>query len=179
MITLVTVKFTALLCMLGIAVFTDLRSRRIPNWLTVTGAFAGLVLASVEVGGFPGAALVAVSLALALTFPLFALGGLGAGDAKLLAAVAAFVGPAGLLSVVLYGGVAGGVLAIVSTIRRGVILPVLLGTQNLILYMLTLGRRGERTVIDAPGAHTVPYGVAIAAGAIVGWFFPIQLAGGL
>ena len=176
--SLVTVKFAALLCLVGVAVFTDLRERRIPNWLTVTGVLVGLGFASVEVDGFPTAALIGVVLALAVTFPLFALGGLGAGDAKLLAAVAAFVGPAGLLSVALYGGVAGGVLAVISTVRRGVILPVLHGTQNLIVDLVTFGRRGERTVLDAPGAHTVPYGVAIAAGAIVGWFFPILLGGG-
>ena len=176
---MVTFKLAALLGLLGVAVFTDLRARRIPNWLTVTGVLGGLTFASLEVGGFPGAAVVGVLLALAVAFPLFAMGGLGAGDAKLLAAVAAFVGPAGLLSVALYGGVAGGVLAIVSTIRRGVILPVLLGTQNLIVYVLTLGRHGERSVLDAPGAHTVPYGVAIAAGAVVGWFFPLQLGGAL
>lgn len=176
MVSLVTVKLVALLCVLGVAVFTDLSTRRIPNWLTGTGTLAGIAFASLEVGGFPSAALLGVLLALALTFPLFALGGLGAGDAKLLAAVGAFFGPAGLLSVVLYGGLAGGVLAVLSTIRRGVILPMLLATQNLMVYLITLGRRGERSVLE-PGAHSVPYGVAIAAGAIAGWFFPIQLGG--
>jgi prepilin peptidase CpaA len=177
MSNLVTVKFAVLLCLVGVAVCTDLRARRIPNWLTVTGVLAGLALACLEVGGFPSAAVLGVLLALAATFPLFALGALGAGDAKLLAAVAAFVGPAGLLSVILYGGVAGGGLAVVSTVRRGVILPVLFGIQSLIIYLLTLGRFGERSAIHMPGAHTVPYGVAIAAGAIAGWFFPIQLGG--
>jgi hypothetical protein len=69
------------------------------------------------------------------------------------------------------------VLAVLSTIRRGVILPVLLATQNLLLFWVTLGRRGERSALGAPGAHSVPYGVAIAAGAVVGWFFPIELGG--
>ena len=50
---MVTVKLAALLGLLGVAVFTDLRARRIPNWLTVTGVLGGLTFASLEVGGFP------------------------------------------------------------------------------------------------------------------------------
>lgn len=175
--TLSTLKLLALTTLLVTAVVTDVRSRRIPNWLTVSGAVAGLGLAAVEMGSFPSTSLFGIMVALALAVPLFALGGIGAGDAKLLAAVGAFTGPGGLLPVVLYGGVAGGVLGFLMALRRGVILPVLAGTRDLMLYLVTFGRHGERRSLDMPGAHTVPYGVAIAAGALAAWFFPISLGG--
>ena len=174
-----SINLLALLALVGIAVFTDLRERRIPNWLTVSGVLVGLTLAAFETAGFPTAALLGVVAALAVAFPLFALGGIGAGDVKLLAAVGAFVGPAGLLPVIIYGGLAGGVLALASAIRRGVVVPVLMSSLGLMLHLITLGRRGERPTLATPGAHSVPYGVAIAVGAVGAWFFPLYVGGPL
>ena len=175
--SLTTIQLLAMCIMLGIAVLTDVRERRIPNTVTVGGSIVALVLATIGAGGFPGAALLGMTVALALTVPLFALGALGAGDAKLLAAVGAFVGIGNLLPVVLYAGLAGGLLGLASSIRRGVILPVLLETRNTLVHILTLGRHGRRQTIEDPDARTIPYGVAIAAGAIAAWFFPITLGG--
>lgn len=175
---LLTLKFLALLAMVGVAVVTDLRDRRIPNWLTVSGAATALVLSAVEVGGFPTAALVGLVVALGLMIPLFALGAFGAGDVKLLAAVGAFVGASGLPSVVVYGTFLGGVIGILMSIRRGVILPVLIQTTGVFLYLVTLGRRGARRTIHDADAQTIPYGVAIAAGAVCAWLFPLTFFGG-
>lgn len=174
-----SINLLALLALVGIAVFTDLRERRIPNWLTVSGVLVGLALAAIETAGFPTAALLGVVTALAIAFPLFALGGIGAGDVKLLAAVGAFVGPGGLLPVVIYGGIAGGVLALGSAIRRGVLVPVLMSSLGLLLHFITLGRHGEPPTLATPGAHSVPYGVAIAVGAVAAWFFPLYVGGSL
>lgn len=174
-----SVNLLALLALVGIAVFTDLRERRIPNWLTGSGVLIGVTLAAIETGGFPTAALLGVVTALVIGFPLFALGGFGAGDVKLLAAVGAFVGSGGLLPVVIYGGLAGGFLALGSAIRRGVVVPVLMSSWDLLLHLVTFGRRGERPTLTTPGAHAVPYGVAIAVGAVVAWFFPLYVGGPL
>jgi prepilin peptidase CpaA len=174
---LLTLKFLALLAMVGIAVFTDLRERRIPNWLTISGAATAVTLSAVEVGGFPTASVVGLVVALGLILPFFALGAFGAGDAKLLAAVGAFLGAAGLPSVVAYGAIAGGIIGLVMSTRRGVILPVLIQTKGVFLYLVTLGRRGRRRTIHDADAQTIPYGVAIAAGAVAAWFFPLSLFG--
>ncbi len=169
--------FTALVLLLSVAVFTDLKERRIPNKLTGPGLLVGLVFAGILEGGFPTMGLLGAVLALVLSFPMVALGALGAGDAKLLIAVGAFVGPGGLVSVVLYAALAGGVLALASTIRRGTLILVLMNSLKLFVHMITLGRRGERLGLDTPGAHSVPYGVAIAAGALATWFAPIAIGG--
>jgi prepilin peptidase CpaA len=177
MTALALTRLTTLAILLSIAVVTDVRERRIPNRLTLSGGLLGILLGAVAAGGFPVASLVGAVTALIVAFPFFALGGLGAGDAKLLAMVGTFVGPAGLLSVVLYGGVAGGLLALGSSLRRGTLIPLLFRTRDLFVYMATFGRRGIRWTLDDPGAEAVPYGVAIAAGALGAWFFPIALAG--
>jgi prepilin peptidase CpaA len=174
---LTTIKFVAFLALLLVAASWDIKERRIPNTVTVTGLGAALLVGSFLEGGFPRFALAGAGIGLLVTFPLFALGAIGAGDAKFFTAVGAFLGPAALLPAALYGGLAGGVLAMIGAVRRGVILPVLLGTKNLVVYLFTLGRHGERLALDSPGVAKIPYGVAIAAGALASWFFPF-LPGG-
>lgn len=169
-----TIQLLALLVMLGLAVVSDLRERRIPNRVTVWGAGCGVVLSALAVGGVPSSALWGILVALGLSFPAFALGVLGAGDAKLLAAVAAFLGLASLPSVLLYGGLAGGILGLASSIQRGTVVPVLLNLPGTFVYVATFGRKGARQSIKDPDARTIPYGVAIAAGAVAAWFIPLS-----
>src|SRR5687767_2077545 len=83
-----------------LALATDLRARRIPNWLTGGSALVGL-LAGFWLHGPPGglSALTGGLLGFALLLPFYALGGVGAGDVKLLAALGTLIGPHDLLSV--------------------------------------------------------------------------------
>lgn len=165
--------------LLASAVFWDLKERRIPNNVTGPGLVMGLALAGLIEGSLPGSALAGAVVGLLLSIPLVALGGLGAGDAKLITAVGSFVGIGGLLPVFVFGGIFGGILAVVNALRRGALLGVLVNTKNLLIYQLTLGRHGERIRLDSPGVHTIPYGLAIAAGALGAWFFPFSLGGSL
>ena len=97
----------------SIACVTDLRTRRIPNVLTFGAAVAGLAyqFATGGVEALGQAALGWLLGALVFIVP-FALGGLGGGDVKLLAALGAWLGPADALWLALYTGVAGGVMAL-------------------------------------------------------------------
>jgi prepilin peptidase CpaA len=110
--------------------------------------------------------LLGICLALTVLLPLFAMGGVGGGDVKMLAAVGAFLGPQQLLVALLATALAGGAMAVVYASMRGVILPALLNTRGLLTYVLTGGRSGERTTLQTEGAVSVPYGVAIAAGTL-------------
>ena len=56
-------------------------------------------------------------------------------------------------------------------VRRGVILPAVFNAGRMMRYWLTTGRSGEQRTLTSPGAVAVPYGVAIALGAIVWWFW--------
>jgi prepilin peptidase CpaA len=130
----------------------DVRSRRIPNWSVL--AIAGLFLIGLPFG-WPVASwtacLAAMALALAIGFPLFAVRRMGAGDVKLLAAAALFTGLDHMLLLLVATAVAGGALALVALTARP--------------YATALAAAGWPQT--RPG---VPYGVAIAAGAIyAGW----------
>src|SRR4029450_4918407 len=97
----------------ALACITDLRSRRIPNVLTFTAGLCGIAAAAL-VDGMSGATTSATGwlVVIAIFFPFFALGGLGAGDVKLLGAIGAWLGPMNAVWVGLYAGAAGGLLAI-------------------------------------------------------------------
>ncbi len=149
----------------------DLWKRRIPDLVTWPALGAGLILSFVE-GGLGGAferGLVSSVLGGAFcgfVFGMFYLWnrGMGAGDVKLMAAIGALSGFSGSLGIAMCVGIAGAVLALVWIVasRR-------VGEQ-----LQRLVRRFRRTPKEpAQGAAprerlTVPYGIAILAGAVWG-----------
>jgi prepilin peptidase CpaA len=103
-----------------VAVVFDVRTRRIPNWLTFGAAAAALAYGAWSGGlsglGTAGAGWLAGA---ALFFPFFALGGMGAGDVKLLAALAAWLGPAESVWLAMFAAAAGGVLGLGVALAHG------------------------------------------------------------
>jgi prepilin peptidase CpaA len=102
----------------AVATLYDLRSREVPDWIApslIVCAAASIAagLTDVTWTGFAYGA----ALGFALTFPLYALGGFGGGDLKLVVAVGAALGPSALLSTLFWVALCGGVLAIVAMIR--------------------------------------------------------------
>jgi prepilin signal peptidase PulO-like enzyme (type II secretory pathway) len=85
--------FLALSLALAAAVVIDVRTRRIPNWLTGGLAAGGFGLAFGGGSVTPWQALLGLALGLALMLPGHVIGATGAGDVKLMAAVGAFLGP--------------------------------------------------------------------------------------
>jgi prepilin peptidase CpaA len=157
----------ALISVLVIAAWTDVRSRRIPNVLTLSALVAALVLAAIAGDGALLAAAKGAGLGLLVALPLLAVGGMGGGDAKLLIAVGAFTGPAGFMAALAWSGMVGVVMALWLGYRRGVLLPIIFNTRDLIRYGMSFGRSGERVTLDSAHALSIPYGVAIAAGTVV------------
>lgn len=103
----------------GIGAAIDLRTRRVPNPLTMGLAAIGVLYAAVGIGGLSiGASLGGLALGLALMLPGHLIGATGAGDVKLFAAAGAFVGPAHILTAFLYTALAGGAIAIVIALFR-------------------------------------------------------------
>ncbi|HEX8276627.1 MAG TPA: prepilin peptidase [Longimicrobiaceae bacterium] len=163
-----TLTTSVLVVLVVIAAASDLRTRRIPNLLTVGGFVLALALRAPLGGSALADGFLGAGAALLLGVPLFAMRALGGGDVKLLAAVGAFAGWSGLLPTLAAIGIMGGVLGLVEAVRRGVLRQVLANTGRLALSLATFARYGVRTDLRSPAAITVPYGVAIAAGAIVG-----------
>jgi prepilin peptidase CpaA len=171
----VTATLAVLLVLLAVSTVSDLKYRKIPNAWTAAGVVAGLALGLMH--GQIGGAFLGLFAGLAIGLPLFALRAIGGGDAKLIAAVGTLMGPTSLLSALLYAGIVGGVMALLQAIRRGRLTSILRRALGLTLWAASLGRGGDRRGLDTPGATSIPYGAAIAAGALAAWFFPL-LPGG-
>jgi len=97
---------------LVLAAAWDIKTHRIPNWLSLSGVLLGLAHHAWQ-GGGPGLlyALAGVSVAGLALLP-YAVRGLGAGDVKLLGAVGAWMGPQFLLWAMLGTILSGGLLAL-------------------------------------------------------------------
>ena len=102
---------------LGAAI--DLRSRRVPNWLTLGITVAGLALAATRLSGLSlPVAFAGLALGLAVMLPGHLIGATGAGDVKLLAALGTMLGPKAVLFAFIYAAIAGGVLAVIVAMQR-------------------------------------------------------------
>lgn len=154
---------------------SDVRTARIPNRLVL----AGLVLAPIAalaqggVAGF-GAALAAAAIAFVIGFGGFALGAIGGGDAKFLMVGAAVVTLPDLLPFLLATGALGGVVALGVVLWRRAGIEATVMTTDLLKNVATLGRKGHRARLGDEDRIAVPYGVAIAAGALVVLFTPFS-----
>lgn len=159
--------FVILAILLGISIVTDLRSRRIPDALTLP-ALGLALLARLLLAGWNGPRGLAVGVVGALAgwvaFRLIAWrGGMGLGDVKLMAAVGAALGWPLVLRALLFTALAGGVQALVVAVGSGRLGPVLGAAGRFLLRGFGSARReGE----PARG-QAVPYAIAIAAGTIV------------
>lgn len=155
-----------LLAVAGAAAVFDLKTRRLPNWLTVAGALAGFL---VNVWLFSSAGLAQASagfaLALLVYLPLVWLRATGAGDAKLMAAIGALAGPANWVAIFALSGLLGGVMGIGLALWRRRLRSTLASTAELAGELARLRqpheRRPEWDVRQNAGLR-LPYGLVIA-----------------
>jgi prepilin peptidase CpaA len=158
-----------LLVLLSVGAVLDLRTRRIPNSLTVPGMAIGLMISSVTGGIGIAHALASLGIAFVIGFPFFALRAMGGGDVKFLMAAATFFAPVAFLWSLFWIGIAGGILAIAVSLRAGYLGIMVRRAGLLVLSGMTAGRMGARSTLDTPGSLSVPYGLAIAAGCAWAW----------
>jgi prepilin peptidase CpaA len=158
----VSVSVWLVLAACSVAVLTDLRTRRIPNFLTVTLALAALALQATHGWVAFGGALAILVVVLALGSVAFGHHWLGGGDVKLLAAGAAALGFPDAVPFLIYTALGGGVLALVVAVATGRLVPVLRSVASMLRPF------AYRGTVAAPPAHPIvlPYAVAIACGAV-------------
>ena len=148
---------------------TDLHSRRIPNWLTF-GAAAGALAYHYIVGG-PASAQSAMSgwvTGLFMFMPLFLLGGMGAGDVKLLAALGAWLGAGDAFWLAIYTSMAGGVIALVVAFRSGYLRTALHNIGGLARFWWMFGPRPMPAVtLENSAAPKLAYAIPIFVGTVV------------
>jgi prepilin peptidase CpaA len=161
--------FHAVALAVGLAAcVTDIRFRKVPNWLTASAVFAGLVGHLVAPGGQgPGAALLGAVVGLAVFFPFFALGGMGGGDVKLMGALGAWVGWHTIVWTGLYGAVAGGVLGLAVGLAHGYLRQALCNIGGLLLFWSAQGVRPMPALTLEHGhGPRLPYAIPIFVGLV-------------
>lgn len=141
---------TAAACIIAVALLGgiwDIKTTRIPNWLSGTGITAGLIIGYLEgnlilsvLGLFAGAVLL---------LPFVLKGGMGAGDLKMTAALGALGGPFFALRALLFGSILGALSALLVVVHKR--------TGFLERYY--------RAVTVEEGSK-MPYGIYIALGAL-------------
>jgi prepilin peptidase CpaA len=156
------------------AALTDVRTRRIPNWLTGGGLLFGLLLNLLLgslIDGASGSLSALVScaagaaLGFALLFPLYVIHvsgvgrAVGAGDVKLMTALGAIAGPQAIVSIAIYGAIAGGAQSLFVLASSGWL-------WRMVHHALVL-----QTAPQLSG-RKAPYAVAIAAGVCLTLMLP-------
>jgi len=160
--------WTLTLLLTCLAAVWDWRSRKIPNWLTVSGAIAGITVHSIF-DGWHGArfSFTGMALALALLLPLVFLRALGAGDWKLMGAVGTFLGWELFLFVLVGSILVAGIMAVAQMIRANRVLETLRNMWTLIKGFASFGMvKNPKISLDNPGLLKLPFGVAVAAATI-------------
>ena len=151
-----------------VATICDVRTRRIPNVLTLAAAVAALVFGFVSTGVWGlGMSAAGWLVGAALFFPFFALGGMGAGDVKLLAALGAWVGPADAVWLAIFASIAGGVLAAVVSLYHGYLRQAIVNVWLMLMHWRTAGPGpiAGMTLRDSRGPR-LAYAIPIAAGLV-------------
>ena len=149
-----------LIAVLLIAAMTDFRSAKIPNWLTMPMIAAGLVSHALA-GGWSGFmnSLQGFGLGFGLFLTLYWLGGLGAGDVKLVAAIGSVMGPAGTVSALMAVGAVSGVYGVCLMLHHW-------GWRGS-LIRLHQSLWGSRALVSPCNRLTFRFGPVIALGTIL------------
>jgi len=147
----------------------DLRTRRIPNYLTLGTAVAGLAYNFMG-QGLPGLADGILGMLLGFAFLIlpYLWGGMGAGDVKALAALGAWLGPKLTVFLFCYMGIAGGVIALGYLVWQGSLWQKIKEGWVFLLNLILCRPDGPpRPPSPAQLTEGIPYGVAIAVGMVV------------
>src|SRR5260370_26634337 len=173
-----------------VAAVIDAWKFKVPNWLTfplvLSGWGFGLIhnlglLTGTGVGGI-GASLAGTALGFALLFPVYAIGGMGAGDVKMQMGFGAWIGAfygfgagdrPGVLGVVFWAFVLavliGGVLALGMIVIRGQYRKNLGNTRAILGDLFTakgVGDVADKAAKRKPRMHLLPYGIPLCLGFI-------------
>jgi prepilin peptidase CpaA len=174
------VEMVLLVMLLAAAVF-DVLYRRIPNWLTVTGVVLGIAMNTLI--GPPEAGLVFSLAGLAVAFgiyaALYALRAMGAGDAKLMAAIGALVGWERWFGIFFVTALIGGVMALMLVVVRGRLKRTLFNV-SFILSEMKSGRpaylKNEELDVKNKKALGLPHGAVISVSTVFYLALCVRLA---
>jgi len=147
----------------GASTIIDIWSRRVPNILTLGIAALGTCVAASHMGRVSvGAALAGFVLGFVLMLPGHLVGGTGAGDVKLFAAIGTLLGPTGIAVAFVYTAIAGGLLALFVAVRRRRLQITVERTATFV----TSGGRNVGEIEHGAANNRFAYAPAIALGTL-------------
>ncbi|MGZ4858361.1 MAG: A24 family peptidase [Candidatus Angelobacter sp.] len=146
----------------------DIWTKRIPNALSYSGILFGILLRTIFLGWHGlGTAFAGGLIGGGVFFLLYLVRAMGGGDVKLMTAVGCFTGPMLIVQIITACALAGGVMAIATMIYRKRTITTIRNVGELLHFRLVNGPQVHPTLnIDNPEAVRLPYGIAIAAGAL-------------
>ena len=148
----------------GAGALVDLRTRRVPNPLTMGIAVMGVSLAAARLSGLSVTdALLGFAVGFVFMLPGFLIGATGGGDVKLFAALGTLLGPRSIGFAFLYAVIAGGLLAVAVAVQRRRLYETL---NNAAALVMTRGGNVAE-IEDVSQNNRFPYAPAIALGALV------------
>lgn len=156
----------ALTVVLATAMWTDIRSSCIPNWLTFS-AMGFACVAHAWLGGLQGAtfSLAGLGAGLGLFIILYLSGSIGAGDVKLMAAVGAIIGPSGALISGVLAILVGGLYALCAMLYQWGITTTGQKLASAAQGALLIG--GKTWIQELALPFRLRYGLAVAGGTIL------------
>lgn len=158
---------------LVVAAVIDGLKLKVPNWITFPMVISGWICSFVFFGWAGlGWSMVGTAVGLALLLPAYAIGGMGAGDVKLLAGVGAWVGASLTFYAFVVSAVVGGLIAVVMVLWRRKWQHHKNQFMNILGEILIIRNPDQLSEIAAERKSTMmllPYGIPIAIGSI-GYF---------
>jgi len=148
---------------------------KVPNWLTLPLVFAGWT-AGAYCGGLGGLAgsVAGTLVGLGLLLPAYAIGGMGAGDVKLMAGIGAWIGATATFYAFCVSAVVGGVIAVAMVLVRRRWRHHVQQFFKMVDEILVIRNPEALSAIAAQRKGTMlllPYGIPIALGTIAYFFW--------
>src|SRR5437667_6545439 len=168
-----------LLALVGYAAFTDLRARRIPNWVTLALALSGVAQSLTPWGLITlKQSLLGLACGFAITFVLYIIGGRGAGDVKLTAGIGAWLGPWPVLWVFMVAAIVSLLSSLVHSFFERKLLALFRSTGLMLLMVASARRIGMKNVLEGLRGwksigRPLPNGVStlLATVLVIAWIF--------
>ncbi len=162
----------AIAALVVVAAIIDVRTDRVPNWLTYPAVLLGLA-GHALLGGWSGLdgqpglpwALAGLGAGFGPMLVCWMAGGIGGGDAKLMGAIGALGGWRFVIAAMMYGFIIAAIMAVFVTVRKGVFRRTLRRIATAVALTFTPGvRPADPTSKDSP---RIPFAVALCVGAVV------------
>jgi prepilin peptidase CpaA len=157
-----------LFVILIVSTIADLRSHKIPNWLTFPSMIVGISFYTIFKGseGF-FFSIEGVGVGIAVFMIPYLFGGTGAGDVKLMGAVGGFLGPKGVFIAFLFTSIVGGIYALILLIYHGYFRDIIKRYGSMFKALILTKRFIYLPSSCKKGKPKLCYGVAIALGTII------------